>query len=1007
MPAPTCGPAWEMLKVTGAAMGIASTGVVEYDAGTGLFQTEAVANTRIPFGNASTLLTSSANLTYTTGTGVLASPRGTFAQGTITAAAPVLDLSSTWNQVATIFTALKVNVTNTASDPASLLVDFQAGAATKFSVEPTGRTLVDATTFVPTAHDGSNGLYVKTKTNATYRTQGIRLDVDNTASGPAGTLALYVYQTNTASELLGYRIASSDWWLTGQSGSQLLNLAATSGLATQLKIRNPTATGQDAFTFQYTVNNAAYVQNGFKFINVDTSSDATSTIMSVYGGTTGVTKFLEVNKSGKFAHTPTTNLANPVGFSTYSVWNDGAASFTGAAVYVTPTLYGANSFILNVADLANGGDLRVLPFGRVNHDGVAGTATAWQGTHSWNAATTYASFIFRVSTTSYNAGSKIFSIRGGAAAATEHWYVGELGAIVHTPTSDLTHLTAYTLATTWNDAAANFIGMSLDITHTTANSGYLFRCRAGAAGTTNRFSVGMFGDVTSEMASNATRAHTVFCTWNNVARSYIGFSIQNTDTNSAETSRFIECRINQTTECFYVGRYGNVGIISDTTPATATVTNSTALDITHTWNKAGVVHNGLRITATQTAYDSASRLTSMLAGAVERFWVTAMGRVGIATDTLVTAGPCLDITSTWNNSGVTFYGLKMTITASARAFTSALIDCSVASSTALFQLAIHGSITSTVTSSSGTAYSFSHTWNNGGVTYRGMTLDCVDTASASGALILNLTVSGVPRFTVGKAGNVAQTVISDTVNSTAYSLTHTWNDGGTTFTGFRFAVTPTALTGACYVFNITAATDQYFRWGASTNGGRMEIGTAATETQVLRLLPKWNNAGTTYSSMTIAPDTATASITSNYLNCGILGIRDIFTIYRWGGIKVAGTSDALTSATQLYLDIAGAWNAAATFTGMKFNVTDTSSNAGSLIFDFQVGAVTMHQQRKDGAISIGAAGSWGSGTGAVIFVANATLAPSANPTGGGILYVESGVLKYRGSSGTVTTIAAA
>jgi hypothetical protein len=33
-----------------------------------------------------------------------------------------------------------------------------------------------------------------------------------------------------------------------------------------------------------------------------------------------------------------------------------------------------------------------------------------------------------------------------------------------------------------------------------------------------------------------------------------------------------------------------------------------------------------------------------------------------------------------------------------------------------------------------------------------------------------------------------------------------------------------------------------------------------------------------------------------------------------------------------------------------------------------------------------------------------TTAPTANMTGGGILYVEAGALKYRGSSGTVTTI---
>lgn len=43
----------------------------------------------------------------------------------------------------------------------------------------------------------------------------------------------------------------------------------------------------------------------------------------------------------------------------------------------------------------------------------------------------------------------------------------------------------------------------------------------------------------------------------------------------------------------------------------------------------------------------------------------------------------------------------------------------------------------------------------------------------------------------------------------------------------------------------------------------------------------------------------------------------------------------------------------------------------------------------------------------VIVLADATTVPSTNPSGAGILYVESGALKYRGSSGTVTTLASA
>ena len=41
----------------------------------------------------------------------------------------------------------------------------------------------------------------------------------------------------------------------------------------------------------------------------------------------------------------------------------------------------------------------------------------------------------------------------------------------------------------------------------------------------------------------------------------------------------------------------------------------------------------------------------------------------------------------------------------------------------------------------------------------------------------------------------------------------------------------------------------------------------------------------------------------------------------------------------------------------------------------------------------------------VIAIANAAVAPSVNPSNGGILYVEDGALKYRGSAGTVTVIA--
>lgn len=57
-------------------------------------------------------------------------------------------------------------------------------------------------------------------------------------------------------------------------------------------------------------------------------------------------------------------------------------------------------------------------------------------------------------------------------------------------------------------------------------------------------------------------------------------------------------------------------------------------------------------------------------------------------------------------------------------------------------------------------------------------------------------------------------------------------------------------------------------------------------------------------------------------------------------------------------------------------------------------------------IGINTTSNYGGGLG-VIAIANAGTTPSSNATGGGILYAESGALKWRGSSGTTTTLGAA
>jgi hypothetical protein len=62
----------------------------------------------------------------------------TLSTGTITANTPAVDIGQTWNNSGVTFTGILANVTDTASNAASLLMDLQVGGSSKFSVSKTG-----------------------------------------------------------------------------------------------------------------------------------------------------------------------------------------------------------------------------------------------------------------------------------------------------------------------------------------------------------------------------------------------------------------------------------------------------------------------------------------------------------------------------------------------------------------------------------------------------------------------------------------------------------------------------------------------------------------------------------------------------------------------------------------------------------------------------------------------------------------------------------------------------
>lgn len=108
--------------------------------------------------------------------------------------------------------------------------------------------------------------------------------------------------------------------------------------------------------------------------------------------------------------------------------------------------------------------------------------------------------------------------------------------------------------------------------------------------------------------------------------------------------------------------------------------------------------------------------------------------------------------------------------------------------------------------------------------------------------------------------------------------------------------------------------------------------------------------------------------------------------------------------------------------GMNFSLANLFGvSAGDIALDATTGSASINADAgislfSSAGVTIGAsnasvvflhgASSTGGGLG-VVAIANANTVPTTNPTGGGVLYVQSGALKYRGSSGTITTIAPA
>jgi hypothetical protein len=122
-------------------------------------------------------------------------------------------------------------------------------------------------------------------------------------------------------------------------------------------------------------------------------------------------------------------------------------------------------------------------------------------------------------------------------------------------------------------------------------------------------------------------------------------------------------------------------------------------------------------------------------------------------------------------------------------------------------------------------------------------------------------------------------------------------------------------------------------------------------------------------------------------------------------LSISSTGLAVTGALSCTgaVTISDRINAAANFDFRGAGDVYTTLSSGTNFYIRSISAVNVFTAADTGNIGIGVT-AFGTSAAKVLGMANAT-APTTSPAGMGQLYVEGGALKYRGSSGTVTTIA--
>jgi hypothetical protein len=191
-----------------------------------------------------------------------------------------------------------------------------------------------------------------------------------------------------------------------------------------------------------------------------------------------------------------------------------------------------------------------------------------------------------------------------------------------------------------------------------------------------------------------------------------------------------------------------------------------------------------------------------------------------------------------------------------------------------------------------------------------------------------------------------------------------------------------------------------FAFGADTNTGIFRLGADVmqfTAGGVARL--EVGSSGVLLPSGTLGHSNSNSTLTFSPFNFSTTSVNLSFCAGTHSGTTAhkvfrINPTHTETAASQVVLSIEPTYNQAsgtAANTDLQINRTQTSVGSGAQLFlNCQIAGSSKASMSTEPAL----------------FLANVASAPGT-PTGGGVIYVEAGALKYKGSGGTVTTLGAA